>query len=268
MTPIFHPRIKALIMDMDGVLWRGTQPIGDLGANFDKIRSLGLKFALATNNAGYSIDQFVEKIRGLGAKIQPEQIVTSSMAAAYLLKQRFPQGGPVYVVGQDGLIDALAQQEFYPSVEGALAVVAGTDHGFTYQKLVNATVLIRKGVPFYGTNPDRSYPTPDGLLPGAGSILAAIEAATDVKPFIAGKPYPPMMDMALERLGTTLEETLVVGDRLDTDILWAQNSGCHAALMLSGVSTPEDAQAWKPQPDLVVPELAALLEILENESKE
>lgn len=267
MAHVFQPRIRALIMDMDGVLWRGNQPIGDLIANFESIRSLGLRFALATNNAGYSIEQFLEKLRGFGLEVQPEQIITSSMAAAYMLSQHFPQGGPVFIIGQDGLINALADRGFYPSEKDALAVVAGIDRTVTYQKLAQASLLIRNGVPFYGTNPDKTYPAAEGLLPGAGSILAAIEAATDVKPLIAGKPYPAMMNIALERLGVSPEETLVIGDRLDTDILWGQNSGCRTALVLSGVSTMEDAQAWKPEPDLVIPELADVLKVLRDETE-
>ncbi len=111
----------------------------------------------------------------------------------------------------------------------------------TYQKLSRATLHIRAGAPFYGTNPDKTFPTPQGLVPGAGSILAAIEAATDVKPIIIGKPQPAMMYMALEKLGTLPEETLVVGDRLETDIAAGQAAGCKTALVLSGVSTKQQA---------------------------
>ena len=112
-------------------------------------------------------------------------------------------------------------------------------------------MLIRSGVPFIGTNPDRTFPTPEGQVPGAGSILATIEAATDTTPLVIGKPNPAMYQYALDRLGTTPQETLVVGDRLETDIAGAQELGCPSALVLSGVTSEEDAWAWNPPPEII-----------------
>jgi len=106
---------------------------------------------------------------------------------------------------------------------------------------------------------DRTFPTPQGLVPGAGAILALLETATDVKPILGGKPSPAMMNLAMQRLGTTPQETLEVGDRLDTDILGGTNAGCRTALVLSGVSTRRDLEAWAPKPDLVAENLAQLV---------
>jgi 4-nitrophenyl phosphatase len=139
-------------------------------------------------------------------------------------------------------------------------VVVGIDRQLSYEKLCRATLLIRSGVPFIGANPDRTFPTPEGLIPGAGAILAAIETATSVKPLIMGKPSPAMYQLALERLGTSPAETLVVGDRLETDIAGAQVIGCRTALVLSGVTSEADAYAWQPPPDFIARNLASLVE--------
>ena len=257
--------IKALILDMDGVLWRENTPIGDLPAIFARIRERGLKVALATNNATRTVDEYLQKLAGFGVTLESWQIITSSLATADTLAKEFPDGGAVFVVGENGIQRTLEERGFRPIIDPqdetrVVAVVTGMDRSVSYQKLRRATLHIRAGVPFYGTNPDRTFPTPQGLAPGAGSILAAIEAATDVKPIIIGKPQPAMMDMALEKLGTKPEESLVVGDRLETDIAAGQASGCKTALVLSGVSTREQAEAFRPVPDFIVKDLSSLIE--------
>jgi len=254
--------IKALILDMDGVLWRENDPIGDLNAIFRGFHETGLKVMLATNNATRTPAQYVEKITSLGGIVEEDQIVNSSMGVTYLLKKRFPQGGPVYAIGEIGLIRALEQEGFIQSEEPGLAVIGSMDREINFQKLKKATLLIRSGIPFYFTNPDRTFPTPEGLIPGAGSLLAALEAASDVTPIIAGKPSTTLFEFALERLGTKPEETLVVGDRLETDILGGQRAGCKTALVLSGIATKEEAEAWQPKSDLIVNDLSDLLRIL------
>lgn len=254
--------IRSLILDMDGVLWKADDPIGDLPQIFEEIRQRNLKVALATNNSTRTVDQYVERLAGFGVNLERWQIVTSSEAVAYTLKKLFPEGGPVFIIGETGLIRSLEEKGFYHSYDGALAVVAGMDRQLTYEKLRQATVLIRSGVPFYGTNPDRTFPTPYGLIPGTGSILTAIEVASDVTPCILGKPAPGMYQVAMERLGTTEKQTLVVGDRLDTDIAGAQKLGCLSALVLSGVTSPERAREWHPAPDWITADLSTLIRIL------
>jgi len=259
------PNIKALILDMDGVLWRDNAPIGDLPAIFARICERGLKVALATNNATRTVHEHLEKIGGFGVRLQPWQIISSAAAAANVLSNNFPNGGSVFIVGENGIQRALEERGFTPIIDPddetrPVAVVGGIDRAITYQKLRRATLHIRAGIPFYGTNPDKSFPTPEGLIPGAGAILASIEAATDVKPIIIGKPEPAMMYMALEKLGTTPEETLVVGDRLETDIAAGQAAGCKTALVLSGVSTREQAEKWIPAPDFIIDDLSTLLQ--------
>jgi 4-nitrophenyl phosphatase len=136
------------------------------------------------------------------------------------------------------------------------------DRSLTYAKLRRATLLIRAGVPFLGTNPDRTFPTPEGLVPGAGAILAALEAATYRQPLIMGKPQPEIYRAALLRMGVSPSETLVVGDRPDTDIAGGQALGCFTALLLSGVTSEDCARAWQPPPDLIAADLSSLLTLL------
>jgi len=256
--------IKALILDMDGVLWREDTPIGDLPTIFACIREHGLNVACATNNASRTVDEFLDKFASHGVTLEPWQIITSSLATAHKLEEAYPGGGTVFVVGENGIQRALEEKGFRiitdPEDDTAVdAVVAGIDWHLNYPKLRRATFHIRAGTAFYGTNPDKSFPTPQGLAPGAGSILAALEAASDVKPLVIGKPEPFMMRLALEKLKTQPEETLVVGDRLETDIAAGQAAGCKTALVLSGVTIREQADVWRPAPDFIFDELSAAL---------
>jgi 4-nitrophenyl phosphatase len=256
------PAIKALILDMDGVLWKDDQPIGDLPRIFARIQEVGLKVILATNNAMRSADQHQQKLARFGVTVEEWQVVNSGMAVAYLLSQRFPHGGPVFVVGEGGLIKALEKNGFYPAdadAKDVLAVICGFDRQVTFEKFTRATILIRKGALFIGTNPDRTFPTPEGLIPGAGSFVAFLEAASDVKPIIAGKPFPTLFQLAFNRLQLSPDEILAVGDRLDTDILGGRQAGCRTALVMSGVTSPGELAAWSPKPDLVAPDLSSLL---------
>lgn len=250
--------IKALVLDMDGVLWRENEAIGDLKANFAKFENAGLKVLMATNNATKTQEQYVEKLAALGAQVSRDQIITSSMGVAYLLQKRFPQRGAVYVIGEIGLTTALEEAGFSISAQNPVAVVAGMDRQISFEKLKTATLLIRSGVPFYATNPDKTFPTPEGLIPGAGAILSALVTASDVEPIIAGKPSPTLYEFALEKLGVQPEETLAVGDRLETDILGGQRAGLRTALVLSGIASREEGVAWMPKIDLIVSELGDL----------
>jgi 4-nitrophenyl phosphatase len=141
----------------------------------------------------------------------------------------------------------------------AQAVVMGMDRGINFQKLVEATLLVRNGIPFYATNTDKTFPTPRGQIPGAGAWMSVITTATEVQPIVAGKPFPFLMELALEKLGAKRDETLVIGDRLETDIAAGQGVGCPTALVLSGVSTREQGENWKPKIDIIVEDLESLI---------
>jgi 4-nitrophenyl phosphatase len=251
-----------MILDMDGVLWRDTQPIGNLPVIFRRLDANNIRVVLATNNSTRTVQQYQEKARGFGVNLEPWQIVTSSQAAAQYLAKPYPEGGCVYVVGEQALVDTLQEAGFTFGKDDPVAVVAGLDRNLTYDKLRNATRFIRAGAWFLATNSDRTLPTPEGLVPGAGAVLAAIQAATDVHPIIAGKPSPAMYEIALKRLGTSPQETIIVGDRIETDIIGGQQIGCLTSLVLSGVTDKSSAQTWRPAPDIIAADLETVVEMV------
>lgn len=251
--------VKAIILDMDGVLWRDNEPIGNLPEIFSEIGMRGWQVSLATNNATRTINQYVEKLANFGVEVQENQIINSAQAAAIYLKKFFPQGGNVYCVGESALSNTILNEGFNISTKNVVAVVVAMDRKLTYEKLVQATLLIRSGAKFIATNPDRTFPTPVGLVPGTGATLAALEAASEIKPVVVGKPAPEMYQIAMQRMGILPENTLVVGDRLETDIAGAQEIGCRSALVLSGVTSLQKAQAWKPALDWLATDLTSLL---------
>lgn len=263
-TVIMLPsHIKSLIIDMDGVVWRSDAPIGDLAMIFNRIRARRLKFVFATNNSTKTSEQYVARLKEFGVNVEPWQVVTSSQAAVHAMAQKFPPGTKVFMIGEDGLRTPLEERGFEVlSIEDApqaKVVVMGLDRGFNVQKAVEAALLVRSGVPFYATNPDKTFPTPRGLIPGAGAWYSVVTTATDVHPIVAGKPFPFLMELSLEKLGTKKDESLVIGDRIDTDIAGGQAVGCPTALVLTGVSTREQAESWKPKIDIIVEDLATLI---------
>jgi 4-nitrophenyl phosphatase len=259
-----NPKICGLILDMDGVLWRGPEPLGNLKKIFETIEEKGLKVTLATNNATRSVSQYLEKLRTYGVSLDPQQIINSGMTTAEYLQDRYPPGQPVYVIGDSGLLETLADSGFNHTEDHPVAVIVSMDREFTYQKLAIAQRHILSGAIFIGTNPDLTFPNPEGLTPGAGSLIAAVQAATGVEPVMIGKPQPAMFHLALERLGCLPEHTLVVGDRLETDIAGGQAADCMTALVLSGVTTLRSAQAWKPAPTFIEKDLTTLLHRITN----
>ncbi len=252
--------IQGVVMDMDGVIWRGDELLPGAIALFDLLKRLGLPFAAATNNSAKSPADYVVKLARMGiGGITEDQILTSGRVTISYLSNHYPAGTPIYVVGGDGLKQMVARAGFDLS-ESARVVVVGIDFDVTYNKLKRATLLIRGGADFIGTNGDKTFPMPDGLVPGAGSIIAAIKAASGREPIMMGKPNRPMFDAALQLLGTPADSTLMIGDRLDTDIDGAQLAGLRTALVLTGVTTRADLDTSLIQPDAVFEGLPALLE--------
>jgi HAD superfamily hydrolase (TIGR01457 family) len=255
--------IKALILDMDGVVWRSDTPIGELPSIFARMDARGQKYVFATNNGSRTPEQYSDKFKNFGVDIKSEQIVTSAICVAHMLAQKFAGRGKVFMIGGDGIKVALEQNGFeilpIENAQEAQALVMGIDWEITFQKMVEATLLVRRGVPFYATNPDKTFPTPRGEIPGAGAWTSVVTTATNVDPIYAGKPLPYIMDLALERLGMSKEETLVVGDRLETDIAAGQAVGCPTALVLSGVSKLDQAKLWEPKIDIIAESLESLV---------
>ncbi len=260
---LIPPDIKSIILDMDGVLWKSDSPIGDLAAIFSRIQDRGLRVAFATNNGTRTPEQYAERLAAFGILADSRQIVTSALSVANLLSQKLPQGERVFAIGGEGVMAALREKGFLllsvPEAEEARSVVMGIDAQINFDKMREATLLVRRGVPFYATNPDKTFPTPRGEIPGAGAWVSVVTTATGVEPVYAGKPAPYLLDLARERLGTAKNETLVVGDRLETDIAGGQAAGLPCALVLSGVSTAAQARAWKPRVDVIAKDLKELV---------
>jgi 4-nitrophenyl phosphatase len=252
--------IKAVILDMDGVLWKDSEPIGDLPTIFQRFSDENISVVLATNNATRTVSQYLQKIKHMGVVLSEDQIVTSGQAVIYYLRKTYPSGSMVYVVGSDGLKSIVTEAGFSLDENNAAAVVVGVDRDISYNKIRIASKLIREGAEFIGTNPDKTFPTPRGLEPGAGSIIASVATAAEKEPVYVGKPGKIMMDLSLSRLqGITKEQVLQVGDRLDTDIAAGQNYGCLTAVVLSGVTSLVMAQQWRPEPDFIYNDLAEIV---------
>ncbi len=255
-------QVRHLVVDMDGVLWRGNHPSPALHEFFAVLRARNIGFVLATNNASKRADEYVAKLASFGVQVPREAVLTSPQATALYLAQHAPDAR-VFVLGTSSLMDELRAQGLsvvndMPDAAQATHVVVGLDPQLTYAKLAEACLLIRGGAAFIGTNPDRTFPGERGLVPGNGAILAALQAATDIEPLVIGKPQPEMMLQAMQRMGGSPADTLVIGDRLDTDILGGQRAGLTTCLVLSGVSTREEAERGPIRPDYIFEDIGAI----------
>lgn len=254
--------IKALILDMDGVLWRGTEPLGDLPTIFDRIKASGYLVQFVTNNATKTVNEYVAKLAGFGVHVSADQILSAAEATGIFLQRRFPSKSNVYVVGQPSLKDTIIKYDMQIVDENELdvkVVVASLDYDLTYKKLKHASLLIQTGCYFVGTNPDRTLPTPEGFIPGSGTVIEALEIASGEKAKFIGKPEPLLYQLALTRLETEPQDTLAVGDRLETDIAGAQAAGIHTALVLSGASSEEQAHNYLPKPEIIAENFEELI---------
>jgi 4-nitrophenyl phosphatase len=252
--------VRAVLFDMDGVLYRGKQRLDGAVELLEFLQQQGIPVACITNNASMSPAQYEEKLHGMGLLLRGDQVLTSALVTARYLRSSYPRGTHISMVGMRGLREALfADGWFVEDDQAPELVVQGADFDLTYATLKRATLLIRAGARFIATNPDLTFPSEEGLIPGAGSIMTALAAATGVTPLVIGKPAPTMFTVAAELLGSPAAATLVIGDRLDTDIAGAQAAGMPSVLVLTGVSTAEEAAAGPIVPDLVVADLPALL---------
>lgn len=252
--------IRALVFDMDGVLWRGDDALPGLVELFTFLAERDLPFCLATNNSRRTQADYVARLARMGVQgVDEKRILTSGLATAIYLQGIYPPGTRLHVVGGSGLRHELETRGFVLADEDVQAVIVGIDTDFTYAKARRASRLLMAGAAFIATNADRSVPLEDGLAPGAGSIIAMLQTASDSVPMIIGKPNAAMFEAALRQLGTNASETLMVGDRLTTDIEGAYRAGLRSALVLTGVNTREEALAYAVQPDVMVDDLHDLM---------
>jgi HAD superfamily hydrolase (TIGR01457 family) len=248
----------AVLLDLDGVLYRWPDPIAGAAAAVTAMREGGKRLAFVTNNASRTREQVAERLASVGVDAAPEEVVTSALATAAILSERGIRSA--FVVGEEGLLHALAAAGI-----GAVgaddtpdAVVVGFDRGADYAKLRDASVAVERGARLFASNADPSFPAPEGeSWPGAGALLAAIETTTGVRAEVFGKPEPSLFRQALAVAGG--ERPLVVGDRLDTDIAGAVRLGWDSALVLTGATRREDVDGATWTPTFVVEDVSGLV---------
>ncbi|HEX2914122.1 MAG TPA: HAD-IIA family hydrolase [Chloroflexia bacterium] len=263
-------KYKYAVMDMDGVLYRGNQPLPGVQEFFAFVRKHNIPFLLLTNNSTNSSHDYSLKLERMGVKVSDSEIVTSGQATAAYLRQIAPEGAGIYVVGMQPLRDCLFggdnAERFYPDDKNPRFVVQGGDFNLVYESVKRACLLIRKGATFIVTNADPVFPTEEGLIPGSGSIGMLLQVSTGQQPLVVGKPEAPMFRLALEQLGATVEETVMIGDNLLTDIEGANRIGMPTILTLSGVTNEQEYEisdikatlAYKGLPELIAAWEAAL----------
>ena len=254
---------------MDGVLYRGAEVLPGVKELLDALTLRERPVMLATNNSMSTPEAYEHKLAAMGLDIPADAVITSALATRDYLLRTLPQGAGIYVIGMPALRHQLFEgTTFHPvqyGEEQPVAVVIGLDLEFTYAKLKAAHEAIQRGALFIATNADTTLPTETGLVPGAGSIVAALAAASGQAPVVIGKPETPMLEMAMTRMGARPEETVMLGDRLDTDILAGERAGMSTVLVLTGVSTREDLATAEALPDVVVSDLPSLVQALTAE---
>lgn len=248
-------QISGIISDLDGVTYRGEEPIESAVKAFQTWDEVGLPYAFVTNNSTKSAEEFSDKLNRMGIPATPERIVTTSAAAAIRLTKLLPAGARVMVIGARALENTVTEQGFELADENVSAVVAGLDRAFTFDKLAKAQTALLGGAVFIGTNPDRMLPHSAGFEPGAGSILKAIETASGVAPIIIGKPQPDMVTMALNILGTPSTSTFMIGDQILTDIAAGHAAGLKTVLVRTGV---QESGPFPVKPDFDIQTLAEI----------
>ncbi len=268
--------ISALIIDMDGVLWHGDQPLPGLLEFFQTLREQQLPFILATNNARLTPDQYIDKLAGMGIAVAFHEILTSGMATAqYLAQHNDPNSTRVFVIGESGARQPLIDQGFTltelyqvnkpgETSVGADIVVCGLDKEISWDKQATATLNNGAGAKFIGTNGDTTLPTEHGITHGNGAILAAIQAATNMQPTIIGKPEPIMYQQAMALLDSDPATTIAIGDRLNTDILGAIKTNIRSVMVLTGISSEQDLQQIDYKPTWVMPDIRDITRALKN----
>jgi len=271
--------LRLVALDLDGVVWRGEELLPGAGEALADVVGRGLDLRYVSNNSTAHRETVSERLAAAGLPAGPERVLTSGFACGRWLRERLPEGSRVMVVGEEGLLREL--QEAGLAAKHALgvagkadavpaAVVVGMDRSFTYRSLAAAQAAVLAGALYVATNDDATFPTTDGLAPGAGAIVAAINASTQREPVLVGKPGLALAEVLATVTGIPAEETLFVGDRLTTDVAMAKEAGMTAALVLTGVTTEEDL--WRAEitrewvlPDHVLgslEELPGLLDLL------
>ena len=257
--------LRGLLIDLDGVVYTGSEPIPGAVGFLAEARRRGLTFLLVTNNSTTSPELVAGRLHRMHIEVTPQEILTSAQAATAYVSTHVEHGMRVQIVGEAGLRQAALDEglEIVDDGQSADWVIAGLDRAFDYERLSNATRAIMAGARFVATNTDALLPIEGGqVIPGAGSIVAAIQTATGVAPIVVGKPEPGLFEHGLRRLGSLRpEQVAMIGDRLDTDVVGGQRAGLRTILVLSGVTTEAEASKACPPPDAIAADLAHVADV-------
>jgi len=252
------------LIDMDGVLYRGSELIPGADQFIRELRVRDIPFMFLTNNSQRTRRDVVAKLARMGIEVEDEHVFTCAMATARFLAAQKPNG-TAFVIGEGGLLTALHQNGYAVVDHDPDYVVVGEGRTFNLEMVEAAVRMIVAGAKLVATNPDPSCPTQNGSVrPGCGAMVAMLETATGVKAFSVGKPSPVMMRAARKELGLTTAETTMIGDTMETDILGGVQLGFRTVLVLSGGTRQEDLKNYAYRPDLVVSSLAEFADMLEQ----
>ncbi|WP_379970380.1 TIGR01457 family HAD-type hydrolase [Ectobacillus sp. sgz5001026] len=252
---------KGYLIDLDGTMYRGEEKIEEASDFIKALVKKDIPYLFVTNNSSRKPEQVAKKLMSLDIPATPKHVFTTSMATANYMIERKPKAS-VYMIGEEGLREALIEKGFTFTDEHPDYVVIGIDREITYEKLTKACLAVRNGATFLSTNGDIALPTEHGMLPGNGALTSVIAVSTQVNPIFIGKPEAIIMDQALKVIGTKREETVMVGDNYDTDILAGIRAGMDTLLVHTGVTTVEKLTNYETQPTHVVHSLTDWLEKL------
>jgi 4-nitrophenyl phosphatase len=251
---IVMKKYKGYLIDLDGTMYKGTEKIEEAGDFVKKLKEKEIPYLFVTNNSSRTPAQVALKLNEFDIPCEENQVFTTSQATAnYIYDQK--KDASLYVIGEEGIRTALEKKGFIYAGENADYVVIGIDREISYEKLAVACLAVRNGATFISTNGDIAIPTERGLLPGNGSLTSVISVSTQTKPIFIGKPESIIMEQALKVLGTSKEETLMVGDYYDTDILAGMNAGLDTLLVHTGVTTKELLAGYNRKPTYAIDSL-------------
>ncbi len=250
---------QGFISDMDGVIYHGDRLIPGAADLVQWLEQSKKKYLFLTNSSQRSPRELSQKLGRLGVEVGEEHFYTSGMATAAFLKSQCP-GGTVFVIGEPALTHALYEAGFAPNDTDPDYVVVGETSAYTYDRICQAVLMVNNGARLIGTNPDTTGPVEEGIVPATGALMAPIEMATGAKAYYVGKPNPVMMRAALQKVGCRREDTVIIGDRMDTDIIAGIEAGIETTLVLSGVTSKEGIHAFAYRPSLVLSSVADILE--------
>ncbi len=248
---------KNYLIDMDGVLVRGGQMIPGSDRFINRLQQLGAQYLVLTNNPMYTPGDLAHRLQTIGLPVPAERIFTSAMATARFLQTQRPNG-TAYVIGESGLTEAIHAVGYVLTARDPDYVVLGETFAYNFEAVTRAVRLIAAGARFIATNPDASGPTEDGIVPACGAMAALVERATGVAPFFIGKPNPLMMRSALNFLCIHSEDTVMVGDRMDTDMVAGVESGMSTILVLTGVTTRDMVDRFPYRPNQICDSVAEI----------